>query len=219
MYHIQDGSSSLEASGGEGYGSAVTNVGRTGTRDIARAAVKAELAQVAFDLVRREGFENVTINDLAAAAGVSRSTFLRYFPSKEDAVLGPIDAQGELFADAVRSRPADEDDWTTLRRALDVVIEPYRQDPDAALATTRIIQEAPSLAARQMEKQHSWRPVLTQALADRGDYPEPVPVSLEVKATTALVCLSVALDHWTASGGQLDLINLLDDAFSAFAPQ
>ncbi|MFD8963850.1 TetR/AcrR family transcriptional regulator [Streptomyces sp. NPDC059568] len=46
---------------------------RTSTRDIARAAVRAELAQVAFDLFRREGFDRVTVNDVAAAAGVSRS--------------------------------------------------------------------------------------------------------------------------------------------------
>ncbi|MFF7984149.1 TetR/AcrR family transcriptional regulator [Streptomyces sp. NPDC007901] len=41
---------------------------------------------------RRECFEKVTVNDLAAAAGVSRSTFLRYFGSKEDVVLSAVDA-------------------------------------------------------------------------------------------------------------------------------
>lgn len=37
---------------------------------------------MAFELFRREGFDYVTVNDVAAAAGVSRSTFLRYFGSK-----------------------------------------------------------------------------------------------------------------------------------------
>ncbi|OHV43821.1 TetR/AcrR family transcriptional regulator [Pseudofrankia sp. BMG5.36] len=196
----------------------MTELARTNTRDIARTAVRAELAQVAFDLFVREGFENVTINDLATAAGVSRSTFLRYFGSKEDAVLGAIDAQGDQVANALRARPADEDDWTALRRGLDTVIEPYRQDPANALATTRLVQETPALCARKLEKQHSWRPALAQALAERGDAPRPATLALSVRAAAALDCLNIALDHWTASDGRLDLVDLLDEAFAALAP-
>jgi AcrR family transcriptional regulator len=77
---------------------------------IARTAVRAQLAQVALDLFGSEGFDRVTVNDLAAATGVSRSTFLRYFASKEEAVLAAFDEQGERVADALRARPGDEDD-------------------------------------------------------------------------------------------------------------
>src|SRR6266700_3918991 len=118
---------------------------RRNTRDIARAAIRAQLAQVAFDLFRRKGFDQVTVNDLAEAAGVSRSTFLRYFRTKEEAVLCAFDTQGEQVADALRARPADEDDWTALRRALDTVIEQHRQDLAGALAMTRLVQETPAL--------------------------------------------------------------------------
>ena len=192
---------------------------RTTTRDIARAAVRAELAEVAFDLFSREGFDNVTIQDLAEAAGVSRSTFLRYFGSKEDAVLDLVDARGDQFADALRARPAEEDDWTAIRRALDTVIEPYHQDPAKALAMTRLIMGTPALWARQMEKQHGWRPALAEALAGRTDPPRPMTLALSVRATAALVCLNIALDHWTASDGGLDLVTLLDEAFAALAPR
>ena len=192
---------------------------RTTTRDIARAAVRAELAEVAFDLFRREGFDNVTIQDLAEAAAVSRSTFLRYFGSKEDAVLDVVDARGDQFADALRARPAEEDDWTAIRRALDTVIEPYHQDPAKALAMTRLIMGTPALWARQMEKQHGWRPALAEALAGRTDPPRPMTLALTVRATAALVCLNIALDHWTASDGRLDLVALLDEAFAALAPR
>jgi AcrR family transcriptional regulator len=192
---------------------------RTTTRDIARAAVRAELAEVAFDLFRREGFDNVTIQDLAEAAAVSRSTFLRYFGSKEDAVLDAVDARGDQLADALRARPAEEDDWTAIRRALDTVIEPYHQDPAKALAMTRLIMGTPALWARQMEKQHGWRPALAEALAGRTDPPRPMTLALTVRATAALVCLNIALDHWTASDGRLDLVALLDEAFAALAPR
>lgn len=82
----------------------MTGAARTNTRDIARAAVRAELAQVAFELFRREGFDKVTLDDLAAAAGISRSTFLRYFGTKEDAVLGAFEGQDRKVADALQAR-------------------------------------------------------------------------------------------------------------------
>ncbi|GAB3004186.1 TetR family transcriptional regulator [Streptomyces pseudoechinosporeus] len=191
---------------------------RTNTRDIARAAIRFELAQVAFDLFRREGFDNVTVNDLAAAAGVSRSTFLRYFGTKEDAVLGAVDAQGEQVADALRARPADEGDWTALRRALDTVTELHRRDPDGALAMSQLIMRTPALGARTLEKQNGWRPAIAQALAERADPSWPTLLVPSVRAAAAVDCLNVAVDGWTASDGRLDLDALLDEAFAAFAP-
>ncbi|MFM9442382.1 TetR/AcrR family transcriptional regulator [Streptomyces acidiscabies] len=190
-------------------------VTRTSTRDIARSAVRAELAQVAFALVLSEGYENVTVNDLAAAAGVSRSTFLRYIGSKEDAVLGAFEAHGERVAEALRARPATEDDWTALRRALDTLMEHYRQDPESALAITRLVQDTPALCARQLERQKGWRPTLAKALAERAGEAEPTTLAHAARAAAALECLNVALDHWTASDGQLDLPGLLDQAFAA----
>jgi AcrR family transcriptional regulator len=192
-------------------------VTRTSTRDVARSAVRAELAQVAFELVLSEGYENVTVNDLAAAAGVSRSTFLRYIGNKEEAVLSAFEAHGERVAEALRARPATEDDWTALRRALETAMEHYRQDPESALAITRLVQDTPALCARQLERQKGWRPTLAKALAERTGEAEPATLAHATRAAAALECLNVALDHWTASDGRLDLPGLLDEAFAALA--
>ncbi|WP_223166527.1 TetR/AcrR family transcriptional regulator [Nonomuraea sp. SYSU D8015] len=198
----------------------MTRAARTrSTRDIARAAVRAELAQVAFDLFRREGFENVTIDDLAQAAGVSRSTFLRYFGTKEDAVLSAFDAHGDQVADALRARPSEEDDWTALRRALDTVMAQYRQDSAGLLSMMRLVRDTRALCARQLEQQHGWRPLLAEALAERGGLSVPATLAVSVKAAAALDCLNIALDHWTASDGEHDLEDLLDEAFAALNPR
>ncbi|RDG38003.1 acyl-CoA-like ligand-binding transcription factor [Streptomyces corynorhini] len=106
-------------------------------------------------------------------------------------------------------------DWTALRRSLDVVIGSYHQDPAEALATTRLIMSTPALCSRQREKQHSWRPLLVRALADRADPPRAGTVALSVKAAAALECLNIALDHWLVSEGESDLVGLLDEAFAA----
>ncbi|WP_232835580.1 TetR family transcriptional regulator [Actinocorallia populi] len=187
----------------------------TTTRDIARTAIRSELARAAIELFRREGFDRVTLNDVAVAAGVSRSTFLRYFGSKEEAVLGAMDDLGGQAAAALRARPCGESDWTALRRCLDPFLEAYRADPSGTLTITRLIQESPALRNRQLEKQASWLPALALALADRS--PRPDPLAASVRAAAALDCLSIAVTHWTASDGAEDLAALLDRAFAALA--
>ncbi|MCD0448880.1 TetR/AcrR family transcriptional regulator [Actinocorallia sp. API 0066] len=183
------------------------------TRDIAKAAVRAELARVAFEMFARDGFDSVTITEVAAAAGVSRSTFLRYFGTKEDAILGVLDAQGAAVAGELRGRPAREDDWTALRRALGTLLAPYLSDPARALTLARMVRDTPSLYARQLEKHHSWRPLLADALAEReGTVPG---LRHTVRSAAALDCLAAALEAWTSAEGRRDLLALLDEAFAA----
>ncbi|MFJ2606997.1 TetR family transcriptional regulator [Streptomyces sp. NPDC091279] len=196
----------------------MSGAGRTHTRDIARAAVRAELTRVALELFRRDGFDKVTLDDLATAAGVSRSTFLRYFGTKEDAVLAAYDGSDRRLADALRARPADEDDWTALRRAMDSVTTRYHQDPAGSLATTRLVRNTPALRARNLEKQYTWRPALAGALAERAGAEQPT-LAHAVRAAAALDCLNVTLDHWLAADGALDLVDLLDGAFAALSPR
>ncbi|MEZ0494129.1 TetR family transcriptional regulator [Kineococcus sp. TBRC 1896] len=57
-------------------------------RERRRLATRAEIEQVALDLFARHGSERTTVDDIAAAAGVSPRTFFRYFATKEDAALG-----------------------------------------------------------------------------------------------------------------------------------
>lgn len=149
-----------------------------------------------------------------------RSTFLRYFGTKENAVLCVFETKGERVADALRARPAEEDDWTALRRAMDTAIEPYHQDPETSLALTLLVYNTPALCARQPEKQHGWRPALAHALAERGDSPnQPPSLAHWVRTSAALDCLDVAVDHWAGSDGRLDLVALLDEAFASLTPR
>ncbi len=189
------------------------------TRDIARAAVRAELAQVAFGLFWQRGFDQVTIADVAAAAGVSRSTFLRYFDSKEDAVLCAFDAQRDELVAALRQRPAEEDNWTALRRALDIIVTTGNRDPAGALNVIQLIEATPALRAWLLEKQHAWRRDIAATLAQRPSRTAGGGIALAVQAAAALGCLNVALDRWTESEGRLDLGDLLDEAFAALAPR
>ncbi len=58
----------------------------------AREETRARIEQAALDLFTAQGFEQVTIDEIAEAAGISRRTFFRYVSAKADAVWGDFDA-------------------------------------------------------------------------------------------------------------------------------
>jgi AcrR family transcriptional regulator len=201
----------------------VTGTGRGAARDIgrvaARAAVRGELAQVAFDLFWRHGFDKVTVDDLAAAAGVSRSTFLRYFTGKEDAVLAAYDAQGDQVVEALRAQPADLDDWTALRGAVDVVVKHCERDPATTLTMARLVDRTPALRAGFLAKRFAWQAELTAVLAERAGPARRDAMTLSVLVTAALGCLTVANEQWVLAEGRPDLGELLDAAFAVLTPR
>lgn len=72
------------------------------------AAMRARLVEVSLDLYDRQGFSATTIDQIAAAAKVHRSTFFRYFESKEGVLLAPLARWHRWFLDALGARPAGE---------------------------------------------------------------------------------------------------------------
>src|SRR4051812_32379863 len=75
-------------------------------RERPRRAVRGELTQLAVDLFVEKGYDETTIDDLAAAAGMSKRTFFRYFASKEELVMGKYEVFGEQLAEDLAARPA-----------------------------------------------------------------------------------------------------------------
>jgi len=59
------------------------NASATSLRTRQRQQTRAEIVRAAFDLFGKHGFENVPVETIAAAAGISRATFFNYFPQKE----------------------------------------------------------------------------------------------------------------------------------------
>src|ERR1700744_5083192 len=102
-------------------------------RSRTRENVRAQIAEVAFNVFAERGFDSVTATEVAEAAGISRASFFRYFESKEDAVFVAQEEMGVKIAEALLERPAGEDAWTALRRAFDAAVSAYQQSPREAL--------------------------------------------------------------------------------------
>jgi AcrR family transcriptional regulator len=177
--------------------------------------VQAELSLAAYELVMEKGYGNVTLDDMAAAGGVSRSTFLRYFRTKDQAILIAFKAYVESMADALRARPAEEDDWSALRSAIESFVVPiYAKNPAGARDFSRLALFTSALSRAQLDRA-DWRAPLTRALAERHRVTEPIPIGLAVKVAAALDCMALAVSQWVAGDGQDDLIGLLRDGFAA----
>jgi AcrR family transcriptional regulator len=96
----------------------------------------------------------VTIDDIAAAAGLSRRSVFRYFSSKEDIVVGKFDFVADDMLRELRARPAGEPVWESLRRAFDLLVS-YVDAPgkhEVAEPMQRIVFQTPALLASYLEK-------------------------------------------------------------------
>lgn len=188
-----------------------------GLHERMRANVRAEVSQVAFRLFAEQGFDQTTVDQIAAEAGVSRASLFRYFGTKEDIVLGHLENLGNELAEALAVRPRRERPWEALRRTFDVIIQLNEAVPERSLRFLRMLNETPSLRARHSEKQLKWQSLLVPDVAARvGARPDlaedPGPTAL---VASALGCLDAATGAWVACEGAVRLAVLLDRAMDA----
>jgi AcrR family transcriptional regulator len=180
------------------------------TRDM----VRQRLADVAIDLFAEHGFECVTVEQIAAAAGISVRSVHRYFPAKEDMVVGTFAANGTFVRDALEGRPVGEPVMESLHAAYATMLRrrPQTQRDKVAI---RLLSCTPSLHARNAEKHLAWAELLEPIIAERV-HGEDAPLRSRVLVQASLSVFSAALSAWADSRETRDLHELLDVAFQAF---
>lgn len=189
-------------------------------RERTRRLAQTELTSVAQELFLEHGYEATTVDQIAAAAGMSRRTFFRYFPTKDDLVIGKYDLFGDRLAEALDARPDGEPVWESLRRVFDVALD-YVQDPHQRArndAMERIVRSTPQLNARYLEKMHRIQDLLVDRVAARltgkpTNPDDPRPAAL---VGAAFACMHAARVAWLASDHTEPFGTYLDSAMAAF---
>jgi AcrR family transcriptional regulator len=95
----------------------VTTPGQS-LRDRQRAQIRAEISRAAFRLFAERGYDSVTTEEIATAAGVSPRTFFRHVPTKEELLLAPVRHGGAEVVSLLEQRPAGEAPDIALANAI-----------------------------------------------------------------------------------------------------
>ena len=180
-------------------------------RERKRTRTRLMIQTEALRLFGEKGFAATTVEEIADAAAISRRTFFRYFPTKEDVVIW--DEYDPLATDLVEARPAGE----PLAQGFRAVIREslgglYQRDPDRLLSRVRLIATVPEVRARFFEEQAHGVEELAQLL---GPHPAADELRLRVVGSALLASVSVALELWQRDDGASDLLALLDQATDA----
>jgi TetR/AcrR family transcriptional regulator, regulator of mycofactocin system len=174
---------------------------------------RVELEQIALDLFLRNGFNETTLDDIAAAAGIARRTFFGYFSSKNDVVWGDFDA---LLSGMEEWLTEGDDGRPLLETLTDAVVRFNDLPPGAAPAHRRrmsLILHVPALQAHSTLRYAEWRNVVARFAARRLS--QPVDALLpQLIGHVSLGAAVTAYEQWLADESA-DLGALLTDAFGA----
>jgi AcrR family transcriptional regulator len=166
-----------------------------GLRERKKARTKAAIQQHAMRLFSEQGYQATTVEQIAAAAEVSPSTFFRYFPTKEDVVL--YDALDPVLLAAFRAQPAELSPIKALREAMWSV---FGELPEGELAVQgerdALIRSVPELRARMLDEFAKNLELFAEIVADRvGRRPDDPAVR-----TLAGAVIGVGISAWYTAG-------------------
>jgi AcrR family transcriptional regulator len=186
-----------------------------GLRERKKIQLRQAVQREALRLFAAQGYDQTTVEQITAAAQTSTSTFYRYFPTKEDAVLD--DDYDPLAEQTIAGRPAGEPLLTTVRAALAAVVAAVEADREQNLTRLRLKAAIPALTARQAVEGRKTFDLIARVVAARtGRSIQDYQLRLAAAALTA--AQSEASRYWADHDGTDDLAELMDQAVTAVGP-
>ena len=162
----------------------------------------------ALRLMTERGFDAVSIDDIVAAAGISRRTFFNYFAGKESVVFDPDPDDPALWARLMAERPPGEPLLVALR---EVLLAYTAATAERMILQRRVSEASPELASCSREvADRLW----VAARAWAADRAELTPLQLDLTVNAAQMVLKTACPHWAADTGVAGLNELIRTGFA-----
>lgn len=183
-----------------------------GLRDRKKIATRDALSAAALRLALRDGPDNVRVNDIAEAAGVSPRTYNNYFQNTLQAICIAIASDRALRVGmAVRARPVDEPLATAV---ISAVTEQYASNPGLTKETVKLIASAPALSEEYAKTVAALEQPLAAAIEAR------IGSGLRARVLAAAVSAAarVATEDWLDPAEKRDFAEVLSEALDLIAP-
>ena len=152
---------------------------------------EAAILATATALLQHRPFSDISVDDLAKGAGISRPTFYFYFPSKEAVLLSlldPLIKQADTgFDNALHAMPADP--RRAIRRGIEIFFSSFGSHPATARAGTVAVNTVPEFRDFWSGLMHKWiglTAALITAERERGAAPDTIP-ALDLATTLNLM--------------------------------
>ncbi|MGW1725657.1 TetR family transcriptional regulator [Streptomyces sp. NPDC002306] len=170
------------------------------------------LVAAAFQLFLERGYEQTTVDDIVALAGVGRRSFFRYFPSKEDVVFPDHE---RCLADMTTFLAASGDAHEPVRRVCDaarLVLRMYAENPAFSVQRYRLTKQVPGLRTYELSVVWRYERALAAYLRGRFDGRRDGTLRADVIAAAVVAAHNNALRSWLRSDGQDDAGAAVDHA-------
>jgi AcrR family transcriptional regulator len=165
---------------------------RPSWREQKRARLRLDLMRAAVDLMKDQGFDGTTVEQIAARAGTSPATFFRYFRTKEDVLFGDTPERLEALRQTLAAADRSGSPVLVIEQAMAEQLMSFANFDDEAIEREclEIWATESSPRRRYMEIVVEWEGVLAEFLAERWS----LPVTDSRCRLTAMVVITVIRD-------------------------
>ncbi|MET9906858.1 TetR family transcriptional regulator [Streptomyces sp. NPDC006476] len=170
------------------------------------------LVAAAFQLFLERGYEQTTVDDIVALAGVGRRSFFRYFPSKEDVVFPDHE---RCLAEMTAFLAESTDDQDPVQRVCDavrIVLRMYTENPTFSVQRYRLTKKVPGLRAYELSVVWRYERAFADYLRGRLAGRQDGTLRADVIAAAVAAAHNNALRSWLRSDGEGDASAALDHA-------
>lgn len=183
-----------------------------GLRERKRQQTRERLTRAAMALFLERGFEATTLDDIAAAADISRRSFFHYFDSKEDVVFAWHEEITAALVAEIAARPASESMLAAAENAIAAMVRQI--EPGEAIAMARLKRDNPALQARDQVKYEQLERALAEALARRAGH-KAERLGARLVAMIATGAMRIGGELWATEGAREKPEALVKRTFAA----
>ena len=162
---------------------------------------RGRLAKAAMALYAEQGFDQTTVAQIAARAGLTERTFFRHFADKREVLFYGMEMLRDLLVRAIADAPAPATAMDAVGAAFQAAGAVLQENPDRVRLRDAIVSANAELRERELIKLAALASAVAGALRDRG-IPEP---TASLAAETGIAVFKIAFARWISDPGQPDL--------------